>query len=272
MRKPKLREAVTSQRHTVQGRTTLSPLRTGSIRENTNASCYACWGLALEEGLRGTSQTWVGHRGVLCSWVAENKGRGAILGRYLASVSFEKNWLERKTSTTVNKMVKPDWQGGKSPCRVWEVMLRDSWARETTPMAWDAGVESRPGPWPDVTTKESLSALQGFAWSTKGSGWVVCCGLPETLWGQTQYLVGWSCAYSGWGLRKGLSLPSSAVSDNCRFEGCQQCLSTEEHFGPLRKVAMSGDIFSYHNWEGARQDRQNTHWMSGGQSSMQCTG
>ena len=43
--------------------------------------------------------------------MAENKGWGAILGRYLASVSFERSWLERKTSTIVNKMVKPGLAG-----------------------------------------------------------------------------------------------------------------------------------------------------------------
>lgn len=53
----------------------------------------------------------------------------------MASVSFEKNWLETKTSTTVNKMVKPGLAGREESCRVREAMLRDSWARETTPMA-----------------------------------------------------------------------------------------------------------------------------------------
>lgn len=44
--------------------------------------------------------------------MAENKaGVGGILGRYLASVTFERSWLERKTSTIVNKMVKPGLAG-----------------------------------------------------------------------------------------------------------------------------------------------------------------
>lgn len=90
---------------------------------------------------------------------------------------------------------------------------------------------------PDVTTKESLSALQGFVIEAPKVlvGWyaVVClrlCGARHSIWGWVGPVL-----IQGWGLRKGSPLPSSAVSDNCRFEGCQQCLSTEEHFGPQGK-------------------------------------
>lgn len=95
-----------------------------------------------------------------------------------------------------------------------------------------------------MTTKDSLSAFQGFVIEALKVlvGWyaVGClrlCGARDSIWGWVGPVL-----IQGWGLRKGLPLPSSAVSANYRFEGCQQCLSTEDHFGPQGTVAMSGDI------------------------------
>lgn len=85
-----------------------------------------------------------------------------------------------------------------------------------------------------MTTKDSLSAFQGFVIEALKVlvGWyaVGClrlCGARDSIWGWVGPVL-----IQGWGLRKGLPLPSSAVSANYRFEGCQQCLSTEDHLAP----------------------------------------
>ena len=79
---------------------------------------------------------------------------------------------------------------------------------------------------------------------------VVRCGLSEGLWDQGRYLVvGGSRVDSG--IRSGKGVTPSLQVVLVITPILRECLPTEDHFGPQGTVALPGDIFNCHNWEGA---------------------